>query len=253
MKKNITTITALSAAAMLLLASCGGDDAANAEENADALGVEDQSAEQEEVQDDAGAGVFTFHATDDMGPADEFRIELPEQLVEIADGREVPRPNADHIQNLVLEAVTVRAGSHDTSQCSLEMDFEFQEGMYELIADLNDDGHSEPGKWTLFTDAIPSVKIDDFADDFRSATVPVSCSSSPTEGDTITVPFVWFSEEAIGYAQPRLADVEVGVMASGDLHIRNAEVDEDYHYSGDEHGWLHKSQKVDSQGNLIGG
>lgn len=259
-------LAGLSALSLLALTACSSAPDAPADSEVAEPSAQPAAAEEQPVDatSEQSATIYDFSAVADLSSTDELRIEIPQQL---ADASET------YSEGRILNGITVQAASHEDSACALEIDFDYVDGIHETIKTIdwidmntvdhetldlesryvgsNQDGFT--GTSTIITTEDSrerSVEIDAFSDDFETAIVPIACAPSPIEGDFVTVGFRDLSGSRDYSPIGTLAEVNLNVMASGDIHVVSSEVPR-YHYSGDEHGWLSNSQTVDSQGNVI--
>lgn len=263
-----SVIAGLSALSLLALTACGNDDDA-AVDTAASDETADQSTDEssnEGNQTDAASAetVYAFAPESDLS-AQELHIELPEELVEKAEG---------YAENRVFDHMVVRAGEHPDSSCSIEVEYHYADEDRDLIENVMwatnypADTGEEP-TWHESTideryEALLSLGDDtEINEDQTSTITPMDCAASPSDdSEIVTLGFHQVSEQSTpeGADEPTngtpyaldypIATVDLNVMTSGDINIVTSEV-RDHHYSGDEHGWLSDSETVDSQGNVI--
>jgi len=252
-------LVGLSALSLLAISACSTESEASVSEDS----AESPAAEEQSQAASAGA-VYDFSAVADSSSSDELRIEVPEQLIEAAD---------DYRELRLIESVTVSAAEGSASQCGIELAFEYSDGTEELLADddlwstdnvfvanglfhgASLDSSAELYEEDVRLTAVGHPKVEDADYGVDTTTTHIGCATSPEDFEkTATVTFPSFSGEQDNgaYVFEPFATVDLNVMASGDIHVVNANV-EGYQYSGDEHGWISNGQTVDSQGNLIDG
>lgn len=177
---KMTTMAGLSLAALLALTACGDDTDADAETNGEGAASEE-----------TGETVFDFGDNTDVS-GEEIRVELPADLADTEDR--------------VLDAAVVSAGEHADSDCAIEVQYEYADGVeadiqnndWEQPTDWEggDGGVGSPTEWgdvsvthrhALALGITEGAEIEGnndaevLADDLQSATFPVDCATSPAE------------------------------------------------------------------------
>ena len=179
MRNQKMTMAGVSLAALLALTACGDDTDADAETNG-----EDAAAEE------TGDTVFDFGDNTDVS-GEEIRVELPADLADTEDR--------------VLDAAVVSAGEHADSDCAIEVQYEYADGVEEeieshewastpLIGYQNEPYDEAPVEnryaKVLGFDEDPDALDDSIthgygveylAEDLQSATFPVECGTGSTD------------------------------------------------------------------------
>lgn len=142
-----SVIVGLSALTLLGMTACSGEVEAADDPETD-NSTDDAPATEEQSEGTSSEAVFTFHAQSDL-VAQELRIQLPEQLMEVA---------GDYGENRLMDHFIVRAAEHAESQCAIEVEYGYAEGGKDRI---------ENSYWGQHGRVNDGVEID--WDDFQEA------------------------------------------------------------------------------------
>lgn len=266
MPNQTKTLSGISLIALLLaLTACGDDDNSEADGGGDDTIAEENgdSTDAEEIFD------FTtgFHEPV-TGPYEEVLIEIPSDLLQEDDA---------YREDRVLDAAIIRAAEHEASQCAVEVEFIFADGVQDDIE--NQDWHDETAR--LYDEETESVDVQyedvsaearyneltgiagqrseysnaveddrdrevDFAEDYSSAVVPLDCAAnSADDSDVVGLTFEQIDEWVAG--EYREVDRDPDNIQEGEEPVYA----EEFHTGGPRHDTFAEADlNVDSEGQL---
>lgn len=244
MKRKALNAVAISSVLLLALSACGSDSETTntTPDTQDNTNVSDNTA------------TYTIGDTTTAEPAQEVRIEMPDELIEA---------NQYYADHRAVDAITIRAADVPDAQCGVEIEFDYATGAIEELdkyeyqrikGDLSLENRPEPYKYqaAVYMNATYFEESGyGFNNDHTLYTSEIDCAVNPSDTDASSEvefrAFEWKDVNEIyednipsiagektpppqydgakGIVHDTLAEVEYTVMANGDIQIINASVD----------------------------